>query len=355
MRSTKYAVAATIALAAITFTSTSKPCLAQGCVAAHSAQPIISGLDSIDHPGSSNLLHGLTITTGFRTYSSYKHYVGTVYQAQRAAMHNEVQNHVNLYDLSLNYQLNPRWSFIADIPGMTATRHQQGNINQYRSGGIGDVTIGAQAWIWRPPTESHGNIALSASLKLPTGINDAKGTTILSNGQTQTRPFDESIQPGDGTWGFSLATEAYHPLLFRTYGYFTGSWLFSPKDTTGVKTFRSAPGEEIISATDQYLWRGGVSRVVPKLRGLALSFGGRMEGVPVRDAFGASNGFRRPGYVISVEPGLMYSYKRYELNVSGPWAIQRNRKRSVTDIAHNAHGDAAFSDYTVIASLSRSF
>jgi len=35
--------------------------------------------------------------------------------------------------------------------------------------------------------------------------------------------------------------------------------------------------------------------------------------------------------------------------------MERNRKRSVTDIAHNAHGDAAFSDYTVIASLSRSF
>jgi hypothetical protein len=355
MRIMKHAVAGTIALAAITFTSTSKPCLAQGCVAAHSAQPIISGLDSIDHPGSSNLLHGLTITTGFRTYSSFRHYVGTVYQVQREIAHNEVQNHVDLYDLSLNYQLNPRWSLIADIPGMTATRHSQGSNNYYRSGGISDVTVGAQAWIWRPPTESHGNIALSASLKLPTGINDAKGTTILSNGQTQIRPFDESIQPGDGTWGFSLATEAYHPLLFHTYGYFTGSWLFSPKDTTGVKTFRSQPGEDIVSATDQYLWRGGISRTVPQLRGLALSFGGRMEGVPVRDAFGASNGFRRPGYVISIEPGLIYSYRRYELNVSGPWAIQRNRKRSVTDIAHNTHGDAAFSDYTVIASLSRSF
>lgn len=355
MRNMKRAVAGTISLAALTFASTSKPSLAQGCVAAHSSQPIISGLDSIDHPGSPDLLHGWTITTGFRTYSSFRHYIGTVYQVQREIAHNEVQNHVDLYDLSLNYQINPRWSFIADIPGMTATRHQQGNINQYRSGGIGDVTVGAEAWIWRPPTESHGNIALSASIKLPTGINDAKGTTVLSNGQTQVRPFDESIQPGDGTWGFSLATEAYHPLLLHTYGYFTGSWLFSPKDTTGVKTFRSQPGEQIVSATDQYLWRGGVSRTVPKVRGLALSFGGRMEGVPVRDAFGASNGFRRPGYVISIEPGLMYSYRRYELNVSGPWAIQRNRKRSVTDIANNTHGDAAFSDYTVIASLSRSF
>ncbi len=330
-------------------------CRAQGCVAAHSAQPIIAGLDSVDEPHSRNLLHGLTVTTGFRTYNSYKHYIGTVYQQERAILHNQVQNHADLYDLSLSYQASPRWSLLADLPALTATRHQQGGINTYRSGGIGDMTVGAQAWLFRPPTESHGNLALSTSLKLPTGINDAKGTTILSNAQTQVRPFDESIQPGDGTWGFSLATVAYHPLPVHTYGYFTGSWLFSPQDTTGVKTYRPAPGEQVVSATDQYLWRGGISHAVPKVRGLALSAGGRMEGVPVRDAFGSSNGFRRPGYVISIEPALMYARGRYELNLSGPWAMERNRKRSVTDIANGTHGDAAFSDYTVIASLTRSF
>lgn len=328
---------------------------AQGCVAAHSEQPIIAGLDATSQPRSSNLLHGLSVTIGFRTYSSYKHYIGTVYQVQRAIAHNEVQNHVDLYDLGLSYQLTPRWSIIADIPGMTATRHQQGNVNVYRSGGIGDMLVGAQAWVWRPPTESHGNIAFSAQLKLPTGINDAKGTTILSNGQKQVRPFDESIQPGDGTWGFALATEAYREFYFHTTGYFTGSWLFSPQDTTGVLTYRSQPGEGVVSATDQYLWRGGFSHPVPKLYGLALSIGGRMEGVPVRDAFGSSNGFRRPGYVISIEPGLMYARGRNMFNVSGPWAMERNRKTSVTDYANNTHGDAAFSDYTVIASYTRTF
>lgn len=328
---------------------------AQGCVAAHSEQPLIAGLDATSQPRSSNLLHGLSVTIGFRTYSSYKHYIGTVYQVQRAIAHNEVQNHVDLYDLGLSYQLTPRWSIIADIPGMTATRHQQGNVNVYRSGGIGDMLVGAQAWVWRPPTESHGNIAFSAQLKLPTGINDAKGTTILSNGQKQVRPFDESIQPGDGTWGFALATEAYREFYFHTTGYFTGSWLFSPQDTTGVLTYRSQPGEGVVSATDQYLWRGGFSHPVPKLYGLALSIGGRMEGVPVRDAFGSSNGFRRPGYVISIEPGLMYARGRNMFNVSGPWAMERNRKTSVTDYANNTHGDAAFSDYTVIASYTRTF
>ncbi len=348
-----------IIAAALTLTGAAKSGLAQGCVAAHSAQPVISGLLSTERPGSSNFLHGLTVTTGFRTYSSFRHYVGTVYQLQRETAHNEVQNHADLYDLGLSYQITPRWSVIADIPAMTATRHTQGANprNTFRSGGIGDVTVGAQAWVWRPPTESHGNIALSASLKLPTGINDAKGQKLLSNGTLQVQPFDESIQPGDGTWGFSLATQAYRELYFHTYGYFTGSWLFSPENTTGVLTYRSAKGEGVNSATDQYLWRGGVSRNIPRIRGLALSVGGRMEGIPVRDAFGKSDGFRRPGYVISFEPGVMYSWRRYEVNVSGPWALERNRKRSVTDIANGptVHGDAAFSDYTVIASISHSF
>ncbi|GAB4370835.1 MAG: hypothetical protein OHK0021_13560 [Bryobacter sp.] len=60
-----------------------------------------------------------------------------------------------------------------------------------------------------------------------------------------------------------------------------------------------------MSVTDQCLYRGGFTRSIPGIRGLAASFGGRMEGISVRDAIGASNGFRRPGYAISVEPGLL--------------------------------------------------
>ncbi len=337
---------------------------AQGCVAAHSPQPVISGLDptseaSARHYAGTNLLHGLTITTGYRVYNSFRHYIGTVYQIQRQVNHNAVVNHVNLFELDLNYQLTPRLSLIASVPGLEATRHGQSSpLNVYRSGGIGDVTVGVQSWIFRPPTENHGNVNLSAQLKLPTGINDAKGYTISSKGTETLEPFDESIQPGDGTWGFSLATEAYHPVIWKTSAYFTGSWLFSPQDTTGVLTFRPAPGEGVVSATDQYLWRGGFSRPVTGLRlarGLALSIGGRMEGVPVRDAFGKSDGFRRPGYVISIEPGMMYERGRYTFYGSGPWAMERNRKTSVTDLENHTHGDAAFADYTVIAGLSRSF
>jgi hypothetical protein len=335
----------------------------QGCVAAHSPQPIIAGLNPTSQFGMRSFshgewIHGLTITTGYRVYNSFRHYIGTVEQTQREINKNAVVNHVNLFELDINYQFTPRVSFVASVPGMAATRHHQGDpTNFYRSGGIGDVTMGVQTWVWRPPTESHGNVNFSAQLKLPTGINDAKGTTT-KNGVSAILPFDESIQPGDGTWGFSLATEAYREFWLHTTGYFTGSWLFSPQDTTGVFQARSAPGENVISATDQYLWRGGVSHPAPNykvLRGLSLSIGGRMEGVPVRDAFGSSNGFRRPGYVISIEPGMSYAHGHWLFSASGPWAMERNRKKSVTDIANNSHGDAAFSDYTIIAGLSRSF
>lgn len=337
---------------------------AQGCVAAHSPQPVISGLDpgiqaNDHHYAGSGLLHGLTVTTGYRVYNSFRHYIGTDEQKQREELHNAVLNHVNLFELDLNYQFTPRLSVIASIPGMEATRHQESSpTNYYRSGGIGDITAGVHTWIFRPPTENQGNVSLSAQLKLPTGINDAKGTKVLSDGTTQVQPFDESIQPGDGTWGFALGTEAYHPFYLHTTAYFTGSWLFSPQDTTGVLTHRKQAGENVVSATDQYLWRGGFSRPVTGvklLRGLALSMGGRMEGVPVRDAFGKSNGFRRPGYVISIEPGLMYARGRYMFNVSAPWAMERNRTKSVTDLANGIHGDAAFADYTIISGLSYSF
>jgi hypothetical protein len=323
---------------------------AQGCVAAHSPQPIISGLDptneaSVAHSAGTNFLHGLTISTGYRVYNSYRHYIGTVDQIQRQTQHSAVVNHVNLVEMDLNYQVTPRLSVIATVPALEATRHGQSSpLNIYRSGGIGDVTVGVQSWVWRPPTESHGNIAISAQLKLPTGINDAKGTKTSSNGSTTILPFDESIQPGDGTWGFSLATEAYRELYWHTSTYFTGSWLFSPQDTTGVITGRPAPGENVVSATDQYLWRGGFSRPVTGVKPLR-----------VRDAFGSSNGFRRPGYVISIEPGMMYEHGRYGFYASGPWAMERNRKISVTDLANHTHGDAAFSDYTVIAGISRTF
>jgi hypothetical protein len=111
-----------------------------------------------------------------------------------------------------------------------------------------------------------------------------------------------------------------------------------------------------MSVTDQYLYRAGVSQGMPKLRGLALSLGVRGEGVPVRDLLGDSDGFRRPGSIVSLDPGLIFNYKRDTFAVNGPWALYRDRPSSVPEIQnHTINGDAFFADYTVIASLSHHF
>src|SRR5438874_11252411 len=196
MRNTPLFRTLTLLTAILAISTFSALTFGQGCVAAHTEQPLVVGLDPTNQEqpnhrgdGLEGRLHNLTVTVGFRTYSSYKHYIGTDYQERRALLHNQVQNHVNLYDLTFNYQVTPRFSIIGDIPGLTASRHQQGNVNVYHAGGIGDITAGVQTWVFRPPTESHGNVAFSMSLKMPTGINDAKGTTILANGATQIRNF----------------------------------------------------------------------------------------------------------------------------------------------------------------------
>ena len=110
-----------------------------------------------------------------------------------------------------------------------------------------------------------------------------------------------------------------------------------------------------MSVADQYLYRGGFSHTVPKVRGLAMSFGTRMEGVPAHDVFGPSNGFRRPGYAISLDPGILYAHGDYTFALNGPWAVYRNRTRSVPDEQNGIHGDAAFADFTILFSMSRRF
>lgn len=328
--------------------------IAQGCVAAHSNQRVISELVKSDGGRTDGLfsIHNLTIDIGYRVFNSNKYFQGSI----EIPRPNAVRNHQNIFDVGLEYRVSPRWSFIADVPVFNGTRNQvYPPSGIYRVSGIGDVLVGGQMWIFRPPTESGGNVAVSAQLKLPTGVNNATGLG-LKNGQTIVATADQSMQPGDGGWGFTLGTEGYKRLWHTASAYGQASYLFNPKDTNGVATFRSQPGQSVMSVTDQYLYRAGVSQAVPRLRGVALSLGVRGEGVPVRDLLGDSNGFRRPGSIFSLDPGLMVDWRRETLSVNGPWALHRDRPPSVPEIQYNiTNGDAFFADYTVIASLSHRF
>ena len=330
---------------------------AQGCLAAHTNTSMQGCLgDNQTTVGSLLRNRPLTIEVDWRSFSSFRHFSGEKENVQREILNTQIKNHQNLYNINVDLQLTPRWSVNAFVPVLQGTRNQKyPPYGVFDIAGLGDVIVGAQAWVLRPPAENGGNIAFSAGLKLPTGLNNGMGTARLANGTVQKVVADQSLQPGDGSWGFTLGSQAYKQTLFHTTAYFQGSWLFNPRDTNGVATFRAQRGEGVMSVTDQYLFRAGLSRHVPRVRGLAASFGGRMEGIPVRDAFGKSDGFRRPGYIISVDPGVQYQYKRTMLAVTAPWAVQRNRRASVTDLANGTHGDAAFADYAVLVGLSHTF
>ncbi|MCC6343102.1 MAG: hypothetical protein IT166_12940 [Bryobacterales bacterium] len=296
-----------------------------------------------------------TLTIGYRYQPSFRHFIGTVEQKQREINRNQIQNIYHLLDFSIERQLTPRWSVSASVPVLFAHRNQlYPPTGRYVVNSFGDATIGARAWIFKPPTESGNNISLGVSLKLPTGTYNATGLAV-SQGQQIIATADQSIQAGDGGTGFAVDLQAYKRTYFNSELYFAGVYLFNPRDTNGVSTFRRARGEEVMSVADQYLFRGGVGHAVPKIRGLAVSIGGRIEGVPVRDALGGAGGFRRPGYAISVDPGILYARGSYTFTCNIPVAVERNRKISVTDYRNRTHGDAAFADYTLIFSLSRRF
>ena len=63
-----------------------------------------------------------SITIGYRYQHSFRHFVGTTEQTQREAQHTQVVNYINLFDVSLNYHVTPRWSVSLSMPIMNATR-----------------------------------------------------------------------------------------------------------------------------------------------------------------------------------------------------------------------------------------
>jgi hypothetical protein len=329
---------------------------AQGCVAAHSNQrpvdELLTHAYQDGHPSGPNWLHKLTLNVGYRFFNSNKYFIGT----QEIARPNAVRNHQNIFDVGVDFKLTPRWSIIADVPIFDGSRNQiYPPSGIFRVAGAGDLTVGAQAWVWRPPTESNGNVAFNVSLKIPTGINDAKGSALLK-GKTIIATADQSMQPGDGGWGLLVGSQAFKQIPLKTMTYFQGQWLFSQGGTNGVPTFRSQPGQGLMAIADQYLFRAGISHGVPKIRHLELSLGIRDEGVPAHNLLSSSAGFRRPGYVVSLDPGLVFSHKQDSISVNGPWALARNREPSAPELLNGTkNGDAFFADYTVVVGLSHHF
>jgi len=309
---------------------------------------------------------------GYRHQYSHRHFVGSVEQVQREQQGTEVVNSINLFDVSVTYDVSPRWSVTASVPILNATRtydhqlfqnllHIPGAPDQVsQSNGIGDIGISAQFWLLRPPAEHGHNIAFSFGMVFPTGQDNATDTVETVKGP-QKIFVDQSIQPGLGGYGISFGTQAYQRMK-RSILYVQGNYVITPQQENGTPNASLAgvklapnPLTAYMSIPDQYLVDGGIAHPFPKIRGLAVKGGLRYEGLKVRDLIGGSLGFRRPGYALSVEPGFQYERNRNIWTFNLPVAVNRNRKRSVPDLIQGKAGDAAFADYMLLFGYQRHF
>lgn len=329
-------------------------------MAARQSAPVI-GVQCADgdHAGSENegfLDKGRwQLSIGFRKQRSHRHFVGTEEQKQRAVQGTEVVNNVFLWDVALTYNINRRFNLTAAVPIMRATRRRGTAPQIFHSFGVGDISLMGRMWLFKQPSESPRNISFGIGVKFPTGKPDVVDTVTDENGVRSTRIVDQSIQLGDGGWGIPLDVQAYKR-FGKTTVYASATYLLNPRDTNGVQTGRGRPSEAIMSVADQYLARVGISRPVPKTRQWAYTIGWRIEGVPVRDLIGKSNGFRRPGYGMAIEPGVQYFRAKDTWSVAVPIAAGRNRKKSVSDILVGSRGgDAAFADYMILVGYTRRF
>lgn len=337
--------------------------LAQGCVAARMDVSVLAGQPGAYQPDGS-----WQASFEWRNFKSHRHFVGSEEQTHRADEESEVINWINQMTLSVTYQFTPRWSGTFNAPyaiyrRSNPVRDENREVidrTETRATGLGDIDFRARRWMLDPETHHKGNFQLGFGIKLPTGEYSVHDTRTNYDPVTHTfyyevRTVDQSIQPGDGGFGFILDIQAFQTIGHTAAFYASVGYLFNPEETNGVPTYRSRESEAIMSVADQYLARLGFAFPVGH-SGVALNIGGRLEGVAVEDVFGGSEGFRRPGYAVSVDPSATYTHGKHSVGLSVPVAVYRNRQRSVPDkMEEGRHGDAAFADYNIIAAYAYRF
>jgi hypothetical protein len=328
--------------------------LAQGCIPArHIALSL--GAEGISYLEPNHW----DISLSYRYLHSEDIFIGYEEQPQYKQGGSNNVTTIHSFDVSLTYAFTRRLSASLVLPFIDAdgTNLQgDGQRHTMHAGGLGDLRLLGNAWIWDPAKAPKGNLLLSLGFKAPTGDYGATDYFYRRTGPVL-RPVDISIQPGDGGWGIVPELQAYRQLSKNTYGYLAGFYLINPRVKNGTETLRSTPGNVVInSVPDQYQGRAGLSYVVWPEQGVALSLGGRVDGIPVRDLIGGGDdGFRRPGFSIYVEPALTVNRGKYTFSLSGPVAVVRNMERSIRDLQVGTSSPGGFADFLILASLSRRF
>lgn len=332
---------------------------AQGCVAIRSN----GGFCTANQGGHADTSSKWSLNINNRYFRSFRHFVGTAEQKQRIEQGTEVINYVYNADFALTNNINKWWSVTLDLPYSSSTRsslYEHGGKTRHSTSsvGLGDIRIAAYRWLLDPAKMPKGNIQVGLGIKFATGDYKVQDFFYTSDTTKALGPVDQSIQLGDGGTGFTAEMNAYYNFSSHIGVYGNFYYLSNPREQNGVSSSRQATpsatailyGSSTMSVPDQYMIRAGAN---VSAGNFSASVGVRDECLPSRDIIGGSAGFRRPGYVISVEPGVTYKIKKVSFYAYVPWAVKRDRTQSYSDKLKTqmtkvySQGDAAFADYSV--------
>jgi hypothetical protein len=348
------------------------PAHGQGCVTARGAAMPCSHQGV--HAGEAlPPASGFQASVAYRWLHSDRNFVGDDEQEDVERLGAQPINDSHFIDVALTYSFTPRFSTTLVVP-FVAHQRSQAVLDPQTLGfkrftthasGLADVRLTFNGWVLDPSTRA-GNLLLGVGIDMPTGEKDVRDTFLavdFDSGQLvpEGRPVDQSIQPGDGGWGLIFELYAYRELFGRLNGYVNGAYTITPEEKSGVPTFSINPFESDMSIADSYLGRSGIDFAAWPRYSLVVSLGARIEGVSVGDVINTGEGFRRPGYAVSIEPGVTLPWSDWLFSLYTPVALYRNRLQSVAEkqfsnaIGADVHGDASFADFLISFTLTRRF
>lgn len=302
---------------------------AQGCVCQRLGGPLFGGVSPYMNAGDWNL------QVFYRGYRSVEHFRGTEPFPELDA--NGPRNIQHYTTINAWYGLSRRWNLSLSVPllfnSFDVRRAAPGTLDRVwvpiGASGLGDIGVKARLWLMDPDGAGSGqrNVGLALGVNLPTGKADR--TDDYFGRQV---PVDVSIQTGSGTWAGTATLYAFQNVGPASL-FMTGSYYLNPANTTGTPTFfgslRNPDNDTLNSAADQfYAKMGAAVNLKPRWPQLTLAY--RVEGVPVSDLVGDSDGFRRPGVIGFIEPGLTFAFGRQLIETSVAIRAHVNIKDSPT-------------------------
>jgi hypothetical protein len=337
----------------------------QGCVVVRN----ISGFGQYNFTNNTFTSSNWQVDVTGRYFKSFRDFKGK--EDMKTLEQNRSINHVYSTDITVSRILKDGWSINLSLPVTANSRTstlEHGGLNTPRysthSFGIGDMRLTVYKWLLKTSVRQKGNVQLGLGVKLPTG--DYKYQDYFHwNDSTRVLAYvNPSIQLGDGGTGIITELNTFYILnkTISVYGNFY--YMMNPREQNGVPVtlggrtpprLDSLAANTVTSVADVYSIRAGASINFNKF---SLSLGVRDEGVPVYDLLGGSQGVRRPGYNLSIEPGIVYNMKSISVYSYVPVIVSRGTKQNVPDKYKSGVTDTyiispgGFANYLVFAGIS---